>query len=84
VVELLELHGTQIAILGLHHDEHGTVLHMLASDVTLEGDWKYARGVRPPAGAVDVRQQRPLTRHTHQRRESNVGTLCRSNNRLSG
>jgi hypothetical protein len=28
VVELPELDGTQIAILGLHHDEHGTVLHM--------------------------------------------------------
>ena len=47
VAELPELDGAQIAILGLHHDEHGTIVHMLASGVTLEGDWKYARGVRP-------------------------------------
>jgi hypothetical protein len=47
VVELPELDGARIAILGLHHGELGTILHMLASGVTLEGDWKYARGVRP-------------------------------------
>jgi hypothetical protein len=47
VVELPELDGAQIAILGLHHDEHVTVLHMLVSGVTLEDDWPYGRGVRP-------------------------------------
>jgi len=47
VSELPELDGAQIAILGLHHDEHGTIVHMLASGVTLEDDWQYARGVRP-------------------------------------
>ena len=44
---MAELDGAQIAILGLHHDEHGTIVHMLASGVTLEGDWKYAGGIRP-------------------------------------
>ncbi len=48
VAELPELDGAQIAILGLHHGERGAILHLLASGVTLEGDWKYARGVRPP------------------------------------
>ena len=47
VVELPELDGARIAILGLHHGERGAILHPLASGVTLEGDWKYARGVRP-------------------------------------
>jgi hypothetical protein len=47
VVELPELDGAQVAILGLHHDEHVTVLHMLVSGVTLEDDWPYGRGVRP-------------------------------------
>jgi hypothetical protein len=66
VVELPELDGARIAILGLHHGERGTILHLLASGVTLEGDWKYARGGQAPAGAVDMRQQRPLARHAHQ------------------
>ena len=47
VVELPELDGARIAILGLHHGERGTTLRLLASGVTLEDDWKYARGVRP-------------------------------------
>ena len=47
VVELPELDGAQVAILGLHHDEHVTVLHMLVSGVTLEDDWPYGREVRP-------------------------------------
>jgi len=47
VAELPELDGAQIAILGLHRDEHGTIMHMLASGVTLEDDWEYARGIRP-------------------------------------
>ena len=47
VVELPELDGARIAILGLHHGERSAILHLLASGVTLEGDWKYARGVRP-------------------------------------
>jgi len=47
VVELPELDGAQIAILGLHHGEARTIVHMLASGVTQEDDWEYARGVRP-------------------------------------
>jgi hypothetical protein len=47
VAELPELDGAQFAILGLHHGERGTIVHMLASGVTPEGDWEYSRGVRP-------------------------------------
>jgi len=47
VAELPELDGAQIAILGLHHGEARTIVHLLASGVTLEGDWEYARAVRP-------------------------------------
>ena len=47
VAKLPELDGAQIAILGLHHGERGTIVHMLASGVMLEGDWQYARAVRP-------------------------------------
>ena len=47
VAELPELDGAKIAIAGLHHGEHGTIMHLLATGVTLEGDWPYARGVRP-------------------------------------
>jgi hypothetical protein len=47
VAELPELDGAQIAIAGLHHGERGTIMHLLASGVTLEDDWAYARGIRP-------------------------------------
>ena len=47
VVELPELDGATIAIAGLHHGERGTIMHLLATGVTLEGDCPYARGVRP-------------------------------------
>ncbi len=47
VAELPELDGATIAIAGLHHGERGTILHLLATGVTLEDDWPYARGVRP-------------------------------------
>ena len=47
VTELPELDGAKIAIAGLHHGERGTIMHLLATGVTLEGDWPYARGVRP-------------------------------------
>ncbi len=47
VAELPELDGAKIAIAGLHHGERGTIMHLLATGVTLEGDWPYARGVRP-------------------------------------
>ena len=43
MVERPKLDGARIAILGLHHGERGVILHLLASGVTLEGDWKYAR-----------------------------------------
>ncbi len=48
VVELPGLDGAQIAIVGLHHGERGTIMHLLASGVTPEDDWTWARGVRPP------------------------------------
>jgi hypothetical protein len=47
VAELPELDGATIAIAGLHHGESGTIMHLLATGVALEGDWPYARGVRP-------------------------------------
>jgi hypothetical protein len=39
VAELPRLDGTQIAIAGLHHAERGTILHLLATGVTLEAGW---------------------------------------------
>ena len=47
VAELPELDGAKITIAGLHHGERGTIMHLLATGVALEGDWPYARGVRP-------------------------------------
>jgi len=47
VAELPELDGAQITIMGLHHGERGTIMHLLVSGVTLEDDWAYARGVMP-------------------------------------
>ena len=47
VAELPELDGAKIAIAGLHHGERGTIMHLLATGVTLEDDWPYARGIRP-------------------------------------
>jgi hypothetical protein len=44
VAELPELDGAQITIMGLHHGERGTIMHLLVSGVTLEDDWAYARG----------------------------------------
>ncbi len=46
VAELPELDGAKIAIVGLHHGERGTFMHLVASGVMLE-DWAYAKGVRP-------------------------------------
>ena len=43
--ELPELDGATIAIAGLHHGERGTIMHLLATGVTLEAGWPY--GVRP-------------------------------------
>jgi hypothetical protein len=45
--ELPGLDGATIAIAGLHHGERGTIMHLLATGVTLEDDWPYARGARP-------------------------------------
>jgi hypothetical protein len=45
--ELPELDGVKIAIAGLHHGEGGTIMHLLATGVALEGDWPYARGPGP-------------------------------------
>jgi hypothetical protein len=47
VAELPELDSAQITIIGLHHGERGTIMHLLVSGVTLEEEWAYARGVRP-------------------------------------
>jgi len=46
-VELPELDGARVAVLGLHHGERGTILHLHAGDVTMEDDWEYYRAVRP-------------------------------------
>jgi hypothetical protein len=55
VAELPELDGARITILGLHHStvvgRHNsatqTIVHMLVTGVTPEGDWTYGRVVRP-------------------------------------
>jgi hypothetical protein len=47
VADLPELDGAKITILGLHHGDRGTILHMLVGGVTPEEDWAYSRGVRP-------------------------------------
>lgn len=46
-VELPELDGARIAVLGLHHGERGTILHLHVGGVTMEDDWAYYRAVRP-------------------------------------
>ncbi len=46
-VELPELDGARVAVLGLHHSERGTILHLHAGGVTMEDDWEYYRAVRP-------------------------------------
>ena len=38
--ELPELDGARVAVLGLHHGEDGTILHVQASGVTPEDDWR--------------------------------------------
>jgi hypothetical protein len=48
---LSEAAARRVAILGLHHGERGTILHVLVSGVTLEDEWAYVRGPGP-AGAV--------------------------------
>jgi hypothetical protein len=45
--ELPALDGAGLAVLGLHHGEHGTILHLHAGGVTMEDDWEYIRAVRP-------------------------------------
>jgi hypothetical protein len=45
--QLPDLDGVTITILGLHHGESGTIMHLLVSGVTPDGDWAYGRGVRP-------------------------------------
>ncbi len=47
VAELPGLDGATVAIAGLHHGERGTIMHLLATGVTPEDDWPYARGARP-------------------------------------
>jgi hypothetical protein len=45
IAELPELDGAKIAIAGLHHGDRGTIMHLLATGVTLEAGWPYA--IRP-------------------------------------
>jgi hypothetical protein len=45
--ELPQLDGARVAVLGLHHSEPRTILHLHAGGVTMEDDWEYYRGVRP-------------------------------------
>ena len=47
VAELPELDGVTIAIVGLHHGERCTIMHLLATGLTPEGDWPYATGLGP-------------------------------------
>lgn len=47
VAELPELDGAKIAIVGVHHGERGTFVHLLAAGVTREDEWPYGRVVRP-------------------------------------
>jgi hypothetical protein len=46
-VQLPELDGVRLAVLGPHHGEHRTVLHLHAGGGTREDDWAYYRAVRP-------------------------------------
>jgi hypothetical protein len=46
-VRLPELDGVRLAVLGLHHDEDRTVLHLHTGGGTMEDDWAYYRAVRP-------------------------------------
>jgi hypothetical protein len=47
IAELPELDGAHITILGLHHGDAQTIVHMLVSGVTPEDDWTHGRVVRP-------------------------------------
>ena len=46
-VGLPELDGARVAVLGLHHGEDSTILHLHAGGVTMEDDLEDYRGVRP-------------------------------------
>jgi hypothetical protein len=66
VTELPEQDGTRIAILDLHHDESGNILHMLVSGVTMEDTWPYSREVRPlPVLWIQDSSARWHTTQTH-------------------
>jgi hypothetical protein len=47
VASLPALDGVQLTVLGLHSEESGTILHVLASGVIPDDPWPYARGVKP-------------------------------------
>ena len=64
--ELPELDGARVAVLGLHHSERGTILHLHAGGVTMEDDWEYYSG-SGPCPPVDPRQRGPLARHARLR-----------------
>lgn len=46
-VELPELDGARITILGLHQSKRGTILHTLNHDSVPEEDWAYSRRISP-------------------------------------
>jgi hypothetical protein len=70
--ELPELDGTRVAVLGLHHGEDGTILHVQASGVTPEDDWAYYRGARP-LPALWIRDSSGRWHTTHMNGHSPAG-----------
>ena len=63
--EVRELDGAKIAIIGLHHGERGTIMHLLATGITLEAGWPYR--VRP-LPVLWIRDSRGRWHATHGRR----------------
>lgn len=47
VTELPGPDSARIAVAGLHHAGRGTILHVVATGITVEGDWPYATGLGP-------------------------------------
>jgi hypothetical protein len=45
--KLPDVDGARLAVLGLHHEERGTIVHLHAGGVTMDDDWEYHRAVRP-------------------------------------
>jgi hypothetical protein len=45
--ELPDVDGVRLAVLGLHQEERGTIVHLHAAGVAMEDDWEYNRAVGP-------------------------------------